>query len=299
MTSLDATTILQLLLFGVVWGGLYALIATGLNVIYGVMKILNIAHGELLMLGAYMTFWMFTLWNVSPLVSLPLAAAAMFVFGVIIHKALVGPLMARSLSLAAFENATLIVFFGVLLIVQNVALLLWSADYRVISYATDPIRLGPLSVAANRLIVLLVALVLSGMMFVGLQHTMLGKAIRAVSQDMTTASLMGVNVKRIGLIGFGIGSALAGIAGCLASTIYVITPTVGLLFTIKAFTVMVVGGLGRQVGTLLAGLALGILESFASFLIGAEYKDLSGYVVLISFILWKSRTSSAFAPEVK
>ena len=296
---MDATTFLQLLLFGVVWGGLYALIATGLNVIYGVMKILNIAHGELLMLGAYMSFWMFTLWNVSPLVSLPLVAVAMFVFGIVIHKTLITPLVAHSASMEAFEYATLIVFFGVLLILQNVALLLWSADYRVISYATEPVSLGPVSVASNRLIVLLVALAVSALMFIGLRYTMLGKAIRAVSQDMTTARLMGVNVKRVGLIGFGIGSALAGIAGSLASTIYVITPTVGLLFTIKAFTVMVVGGLGSQVGILLAGLSLGILESFASFLIGAEYKDLSGYVLLIGFIVWKSRTSAAFAGEVK
>ena len=296
---MDATTFLQLLLFGVVWGGLYALIATGLNVIYGVMKILNIAHGELLMLGAYMSFWMFTLWNVSPLVSLPLVAVAMFVFGIVIHKTLITPLVAHSASMEAFEYATLIVFFGVLLILQNVALLLWSADYRVISYATEPVSLGPVSVASNRLIVLLVALAVSALMYLGLHHTMLGKAIRAVSQDMTTARLMGVNVKRVGLIGFGIGSALAGIAGSLASTIYVITPTVGLLFTIKAFTVMVVGGLGSQVGILLAGLSLGILESFASFLIGAEYKDLSGYVLLIGFIVWKSRTSAAFAGEVK
>lgn len=296
---MDATTFLQLLLFGVVWGGLYTLIATGLNVIYGVMKILNIAHGELLMLGAYLTFWLFTLWNVSPLVSLPLAAVAMFVFGMIIQRVLIAPLLAHSLTLEAFENATLIVFFGVLLILQNVALLLWSADYRVLSYATAPVVLGPLSVAANRLMVVLVALVVSGLMFAGLQYTMLGKAIRAVSQDRDTATLMGVNAKRIGWIGFGIGSALAGIAGALASTIYVVTPTIGLLFTIKAFTVMVVGGLGSQVGTLLAGLALGILESYASYFLGAEYKDLSGYVLLIGFILWKSRTSSVYASEVK
>lgn len=296
---MDATTFLQLLLFGVVWGGLYALIATGLNVIYGVMKILNIAHGELMMLGAYMTFWMFTLWNISPLVGLPLAAVAMFLFGIVIQKVLIGPLLKHNLSMVAFENATLIVFFAVLLILQNGALLLWSADYRVISYATDPVRLGPLSVAGNRLIVVFVALLASALMYLGLQYTMLGKAIRAVSQDMTTARLMGVNVNRIGLIGFGIGSALAGIAGSLASTIYVITPTVGLLFTIKAFTVMVVGGLGSQGGTLLAGLLLGILESFASFFLGAEYKDLSGYAVLIGFIVWKSRTSSAFVSEIK
>jgi branched-chain amino acid transport system permease protein len=296
---LDTTTFLQLLLFGVVWGGLYTLIATGLNVIYGVMKILNIAHGELLMLAAYMTFWNFTLWKVSPLVSLPLAAAGMFVFGLAIQKLLITPLLRRSASVAAFEYATLIVFFGVLLILQSVAQLLWTADYRVISWATQPVGIGPVSVAGNRIIVLAVALAVTAVMFVGLQYTMLGKAIRAVSQDTGTATLMGINVKRIGLIGFGIGCALAAIAGSLASTIYVITPTVGLLFTIKAFTVMVVGGLGSPLGTLLAGLALGILESFASYFLGAEYKDLSGYVLLIGFILWRARTTAAFAGEVK
>ena len=296
---MDLITGLQLLLFGVVWGGLYALIATGLNIIFGVMKILNIAHGELLMLAAYATFWLFSLWDVSPLITMPFAAAALFLFGIVLQAVIINPVMARSTSPAAFEGATLIVFFGVLLILQNVALLLWSADYRIVSYMTEPVRIGEVSVAANRLVVLAVALAVSALMYGLLQYTLLGKAIRAVSQDRSTASLMGVNVNRIGLIGFGIGSALAGIAGALASTIYVITPTIGLLFTIKAFTVMVVGGLGSQGGTLLAGLSLGILESFASFLIGSEYKDATGYVLLIGFILWKSRGAAAFESEVK
>ena len=299
MGGVDVTTILQLLLFGVVWGGLYTLIATGLNVIYGVMKILNIAHGELLMLGAYLTFWLFTLWEVSPLLSIPLAGIAMFLLGVGLQKLLVDPIVARSSSIEASESALLIVFFGVLLIIQNVALLLWSADYRIVSYLTDPVRIGALSVATNRLIVVLVALLVTAATYVALQYTMLGKAIRAVSQDRNTARLMGIDVRRIGLIGFGIGSALAGIAGSLASTIYVITPTVGLLFTIKAFTVMVVGGLGSQIGTFCAGLSLGILESFVGFAIGPDFKDVTGYVLLIGFILWRARYASAVWSEVK
>ena len=299
MGSVDVTTILQLLLFGVVWGGLYTLIATGLNVIYGVMKILNIAHGELLMLGAYLTFWLFTLWEVSPLLSIPLAGIAMFLLGVGLQKLLVDPIIARSSSIEASESALLIVFFGVLLIIQNVALLLWSADYRIVNYLTDPVHIGALSVATNRLVVVLVALLVTAATYVTLQYTMLGKAIRAVSQDRNTARLMGINVRRIGLIGFGIGSALAGIAGSLASTIYVVTPTVGLLFTIKAFTVMVVGGLGSQIGTLCAGLSLGILESFVGFAIGSDFKDVTGYVLLIGFILWRARFASAVGSEVK
>ncbi len=296
---MDFAIALQLLLFGVVWGGLYALIATGLNVIYGVMKILNIAHGELLMLGAYLTFWLFTLWDVSPLASIPLAGLAMFLVGVVLQKIVIDPVVARSSSFEASEKAMLIIFFGVLLIIQNFALLLWSADYRMVNYLTDPVHIGVVSVAANRLVVALVALIVTALMHVTLQYTMLGKAIRAVSQDRNTARLMGINVKQIGLIGFGIGSALAGIAGSLASTIYVVTPTIGLLFTIKAFTVMVVGGLGSQVGTLVAGLSLGILESFVGFVIGPEFKDITGYVLLIGFILWRARAGAAVGSEVR
>jgi branched-chain amino acid transport system permease protein len=295
----SATTFFQLLLFGVVWGGLYALIALGLNLIFGVMKILNIAHGELLMLGAYLAFWLFTLWHVSPLLTMPIAAVAMCIFGLIIQKLLIDPLAARSRTPAGFENATLIVFFGLLLILQNAAQLAWTADYRSLSYLGEPVRFGEVSVAANRLVVLGVALVLSALMFVLMQRTMLGKAIRAVSQDRDTAKLMGIDVKRIGMVGFGLGSAIAGAAGALASTIYVVTPTIGLLFTIKAFTIMVVGGLGNQFGIFIAGLALGIMESFASFIIGAEFKDATGYVLLIGFILWRAHASHGFASEVK
>lgn len=296
---MDLTTLMQLLLFGVVWGGLYTLIATGLNLIYGVMKILNIAHGELLMLGAYLSFWAFTLWNISPIVGMCLAAVTMAALGILIQKLLIEPLLARSRSIAAFENATLIVFFGVLLILQNGAMLAWSADYRVLSYLNEPVDLGGLSVAGNRLLVLAVALAVSALMYGFMQYTLLGKSIRAVSQDRDTSRLMGIDVKRVGLIGFAIGSALAGLAGSLASTIYVITPTVGLLFTVKAFTVMVVGGLGSQAGTLLAGMSLGILESLSGFVVGPEYKDVTGYALLIGFILWKSRTSAVFRGEIK
>lgn len=296
---MDATIFLQLLVFGISWGALYALIATGLNLIYGVMKILNIAHGELLMLGAYLTFWLFSLWNISPLLSVPLAAGAMFVFGIIIHKGLISLIQRHNPSLEAFENATLIIFFGVLLILQNIALLLWSADYRIVTYMTSPVSFAGISVAANRLVVAAVAIVLTGAMFFGIRYTMFGKAIRAVSHDRATAQLMGIDVGRIGLIGFGLGSALAGAAGSLAATIYVITPTVGLLFTIKAFTVMVIGGLGSQLGTLAAGLSLGVIEAFAGYLIGAEYKDVVGYALLIGFIIWKYRSSASAGGEIK
>ncbi len=296
---MDLGTFLQLLLFGISWGALYALIATGLNLIYGVMKILNIAHGELLMFGAYITFWLFTLWGISPIVSVPLAAVVMFLFGVFIHKGLVALIQAKNPSHEAFENATLIIFFGVLLILQNTALLMWSADYRIVTYMTGLVSVGDISIAGNRLLVAAVAFALTAAMYAMMRFSLFGKAIRAVSQDRPTSQLMGINIDRVGLLGFGIGSAIAGAAGGLASTIYVITPTIGLLFTIKAFTVMVVGGLGSQIGTLVAGVSLGILEAFAGVTIGSEYKDVVGYALLIAFIVFKHRGASSRGSEIK
>jgi branched-chain amino acid transport system permease protein len=293
------TTLLQLLLFGLVWGGLYALIGSGLNLVFGVMKILNIAHGELLMLGAYIAFWLFSLWGISPLISVPIAALAMGLLGVIIQKGLVEAIAARTRTEGEFENATLIVFFGVLLILQNSARLAWTADYRVVNYLAEPLQLGGVSVSTNRIVVLGFAVMLAALLFLFLRFSLTGKAIRAVSQDRNTARLMGIDANLIAIVGFGIGAGAAGAAGALASMIYVITPTVGLLFTIKAFTVMVIGGLGNQIGIFVAGLSLGILESLASYTVGAEFKDVTGYVLLIGFILWRAHTSSSFADQLK
>ena len=275
----------QLMAFGLVWGGLYAILAMGLNLIYGVMKILNIAHGELLMLGGYIAFWLFTLWQISPLASVPLAALVLFALGLVINRLVVEPIVKVSRSIDMMERATLIAFFGVLLVIQNGALLIWSGDYRVISYLTQSVSLLGVSASAGRLVVFATAMLVAVLMHLFLTRTFLGKAIRAMSQDREVALLMSIDARRVGLISFGIGSALAGIAGVLAGLIYVITPTLGLMFTLKAFTVLVVGGLGSMGGALLAGLGLGIAESLGSFLLGEGYKKAIDYVVLVIVIL--------------
>ncbi|MBI2880823.1 MAG: branched-chain amino acid ABC transporter permease [Candidatus Tectomicrobia bacterium] len=280
------TIFLQITLFGLVWGALYALMANGLNLVYGVMKILNIGHGELLMLGAYTTFWLFTLWGVNPILSLVASAGLLFLLGLAIQQSVVRPIIRISAgSIEFLERGTLIAFFGVLLFLQNGALLLWTADYRVISYLTRPISAGGLFIAPVRLIVLGVGLLLCVLTHLFLTRTRLGKSVRAISQDREVALLMAVDANRVGLIAFGIGSALAGIVGSLVSLIYVVTPTMGLIFTIKAFTVMVVGGLGNALGTLRAGLALGLAESYGAYLFGESYKDVIDYAVLIGMVL--------------
>lgn len=273
----------QLVVFGLVWGGLYALAASGLNLIVGVMKILNIAHGELLMLGAYVAFWAFTLWGVHPVATVVLTGPLLFLFGVVIHQIVVRPILAASPTVERLERGTLIAFFGVLIIIQDAALLAFTADYRVITTLSAPVP--GLNISTARLVVFLASVGLVLAFHVVLMRTRFGQALRAVSQDSPMASLLAIDVKKIGLLAFGLGAALEGIAGSLASMIYITTPTMGLLFTLKAFTVMIVGGLGSVLGNLVAGIALGIAEEFGAYFIGDAYKDVVDYVILIVVIL--------------
>ena len=280
---------LQLTLFGLVWGGLYALTAHGLNLIYGVMKILNIAHGEFLMLGAYVTFWLLQLAGFSPLVSVLVAAPGTFLLGLLVHAVVVRPLVRASRgSIVQLEQSTLIVFFGVLMIIQNLALVLWTADYRVVEYLGGPVGWGPIRIAGNRLVVLVASLVVTAALHVFLLRTFTGKAIRAISQDREAGLLVAIDAGKVALVAFGLGAALAGAAGAMVAMIYVITPTMGILFTVKAFTVMVVGGFGRVTGTLMAGLLLGVAESWGAFVLGEGYREAISYVVLVLLILFSS-----------
>ncbi len=281
-----ATVFLALLINGAVWGGVYALVAMGLNLIYGVMKILNIAHGEMVMLGAYFAFWLFTLWKLSPLVSAVLILPLMFVLGVLLQRLVVDPLARGNASVEAVERASLVAFFGVLLILQNMALSLWGTDYRIVSYLSTPIRFLDLAISANRLVILAISLAVPFALHVFLRRSLTGKAIRAVSQDREVALFMGIDARRMGLVAFGIGSALAGMGGVLVSMMYLFTPVVGLAFTLKAFTVMVLGGLGSPLGALAAGLAIGVAESLVGFLFGEGYRDVIGYLLLVLFVLF-------------
>lgn len=275
--------ILQITLFGLVWGGLYALTASGLTLVVGVMKIMNIAHGEMMMIGAYVAFWAFTLAGVPPVVSIALAGPLLFVLGMALYKILVQPVTAISMTVAQLERNTLIGFFAVVVILQNVALLLWGADYRVVTTLQYPVPIVGLSVA--RIVVFALSLLLVGLLHLLLVKTRFGAAVRAVSQDRNMAAMLAIDTHWIDIMAFALGTGLAGAAGALASMIYVVTPTMGLVFTLKAFTVMVVGGVGNLAGTLIAGLLLGAAEELGALVIGDEYRDVIGYGILTIVIL--------------
>jgi branched-chain amino acid transport system permease protein len=279
---------LQLVVFGLVAGGLYALAASGLSLIYGVMQILNIAHGEFLMIGAYVMFWLFTLAGVSPLISIGVTAPLSFVLGLLIFKVVVAPLE-RAGSRHLVERSTLIAFFGILIVFQNLALVLWAADYRIVTYLQKPLRFLFFDISINRLVVLGISIAIIFLLDFFLTRTYPGRAIRAITQDREAAMLMTINAERLSLICFGLGAALAGIAGSLGGILNVITPTMGFPFLIKAFVIMIIGGLGNMKGCLYAGLFLGVLEFIGAYFIGEGYRSAIDYVILVVFLILVSR----------
>jgi len=244
-------------------GGIYALIAVGLSLQYGVGRVLNVSHGEFIMLGAFATWSLYTVFGISPLISLVICGPAMFIIGFFVHRTLFQYLRGTSESMGAFVDSSLLASFGLLFIIQNVALLIWKADIRGYSYLESSVSILGAMFAANRLAALLFAVVISLAFYSFLTRTRLGKAIRAAAEDPETAQAMGVNIHRVLAVCFGLGALMAGFAGVLISMIYEMRPTMGLEYTIIAIIVVVLGGLGSITGSLIGGF---ILSSPSSWL---------------------------------
>jgi len=280
------TAILDIVIGGLIMGGIYALIAVGLSLQYGVGRVLNVAHGEFIMLGAFATFSLYTVFGISPLISLVICGPALFIIAFIIHRTLFRYLRKTSESIDVFEGNSLLASFGLLFIIQNVALLIWSADIKKYAYLTSPVNLFGAIFAANRLVVLLFAVVLSLAFYVFLARSRLGKAIRAAAQDPTTAGLMGVNINRVLAICFGLGALMAGFAGPLISMMYEVQPTMGLNYTIIAMIVVVLGGLGSITGSLIGGFILGLVGSIVTYF-DPGLSLVAYYVIFILLLLVK------------
>lgn len=267
--------------FGLLAGGLYGLAAVGLSLVFGVLKMLNVAHGELIMLGGYVGFWLFTLWRIDPFAGLIPSAVALFLAGALLYRLLFSRLLYFPEE-TKLKNSILI-GFGLALIAQTAAIQVWTADERAIStsYAGAVLPVGGVVVPLARLGALAVAFLTLGGLHLFIYRTYPGKAIRATAEDVDAASLAGIPVPTVFLTAFGLGSALAGIAGTLVSMTDAISPAIGLTWTLKALIVVVLGGLGSIFGTFVAGLALGLAESMSGFFLGNAYREIMGLVLFL------------------
>ncbi len=282
---MSITAWLELIASGLITGGIYALVALGLNLQYGLMRILNIAHGEFLMVGAYLTWLVQTQFGISPLLMVPVAFLVLMVLGVVLHFLCFRRLTATSPNLDVFEARGLMVAFGLMFLVQNAVSWLWGGDLRGYDYLTEPVKFGEVQFAANKLLVFFLALLFSGALIVLLRMTLLGKGVRALMQSPIGAQLMGIDTKRLHPLMFGIGLGLSGIAGALLSMAYTITPYMGQPYTVTALIVITLGGFGSMSGALLGGLLLGVIEALGMHFTNPSLKALLSYAVFIAVLL--------------
>jgi branched-chain amino acid transport system permease protein len=279
--------IVQSLVSGIVMGGIYGLMALGLNLIFGVMRIINLAHGEMMMLGMYATWGLFTVFGVDPLLSLFIVVPGFFLLAPLVKRFLIDPLLKAGLRWGETEFLILICTFGLSTILRNGALLAFKSDYRGIttSYSTVPLSVAGISVSYGRLAAFGVAVLLSIGLFAFFGRTYTGKAIRATVQDEQAALLMGVNVERITMLTFSIGVAAAAAAGVLLSMVIVIYPQVGGGFMLRSFCIIVLGGMGTAAGAVAGGLLLGVVEAVSSFFLPVSLTPAIAYLLLVLMLL--------------
>jgi branched-chain amino acid transport system permease protein len=269
----------QVIVSGILAGGLYAMVALGLGLIFGVMRVINIAHGPLLMLGAYTTYFLTTRVGMNPLLTVPVAMAALFVVGVLLQRGLVFRVV------DAPELSSLLLTFGISIALVNLAQLAFTSDLRAVEYITGAWVIGGLAVSKPRMIAFLFAAGVTALSFVLLQRTRLGKAIRATSQSREVAMVCGVDVARIHMLTFGFASALAAAGGALLAVIVAIQPEMGGVWTFKSFLVIVLGGAGNYPGALLGGLLLGLVEQIAALFLTSQLSEVVAYVLLVLVLL--------------
>lgn len=274
--------ILDIVIAGLLLGGLYALIAMGLSLQYGVARVLNISHGEFIMLGALTTWFLFR-FGVNPLVSLTICGPVIFIIGYLLYRTLFTRLRTSSASIGAYEGSSMLASFGLLFIIQNIALIAWGSEIKGYTYLAFPVNVGGALFAANRLVALAFAVFIGLVFYLFLVRTRLGKAIRAAAQDPTTAGLMGVNINQVLALCFGFGALMAGFAGLLISMCYPVHATMGLEYTIITIIVVVLGGLGSIPGSFIGGFILGLIGSTVTYI--EPGLSLAAYYVLFMLLL--------------
>jgi len=255
----------QLVIIGLLAGGIYAAVGVGFGLVWGVLNIVNLAHGALVIIGAYLTWQMFAAWGMDPFLTLPIDAIALFVLGYAVQRGVINRIIRAPLLF------TFLLTFGLNLIAVNVLLLIFKSDFRSVTtaYSGAGLELGGLVIPYIRLAALAIALVMAALLAILLSRTRVGLAIQAVGSDRDAAQLVGIDLRHAYAVTFGLGAAVAGVAGGMIAMIQAITPTAGEPYTLQAFVVVILGGLGRVSATVVGGLVFGLVEAFGQSIPGS------------------------------
>lgn len=277
------TIFLQSLISGILIGGVYALMGIGLTIIFGVMRVINFAHGDLLMLGMYGTYYLFALFHIDPFLSILITMPLMFLFGALLQMGIINRI------LGALPQNQILVTIGLGLIMSNSIMLAFTSDYKILTttYSSSSISVLGISISLPLVISFAITAAITAALYWFLLKTDTGQAIRATAQDREAARLMGINVSRMSIIAFGLGTSLAATAGALISPTYYIFPQVGSVFTLKAFVITVLGGMGSVVGATLGGVLIGVAESIGGLYFGSGWKEVVVFVLFLLVLLFK------------
>lgn len=278
---MDTTTLLAAAVNGLLIGGIYTLVASGLTLIYGVLHIINFAHGSLLMLAMFCVYWLLTTWGIDPYAALPIMVPAMFALGYLLYRGLIGRFCAGR------DENILLITLGLSILLENLALMVFKGDTRTISvaYSDTMVEIGPLLLSLPKLVSFGASMLLCLGLGLLMRVTDTGKAIRAVARERIGARLVGVDVERVFAIAYGIGLATLGAAACLLMPIFYVSPTTGHVFVMVAFTVVVLGGMGSFPGAVVGGLIVGLTESFGGLFLGESLGQIGISLIFILILL--------------
>jgi len=275
----------QQVILGLLLGGVYVAVALGFSLVWGILNIVNLAHGALVIVGSYITWDLFTRWHIDPFLSLPIDALVLFVIGYALQRGVINRVIRAPLLF------TFLLTFGINLVIVSLLLLIFTADFRSVtpSYSGNGLHLGSVTIPYIRFGGLVVAFLLAGALWAILNRTRIGAAILAVGADRDAAQLVGIDLRHMYALTFGIGAAFAGVAGGIISTFQSITPTAGDPYTLQAFAVVILGGLGRVSATVLGGLTFGLIEILGQSGPGPGYANAIAFVVLVIVLVVRPR----------
>jgi branched-chain amino acid transport system permease protein len=279
------TQIIQVLILGLALGGVYALMSSGMTLIFGVMRIVNLAHAAFIIMAAYISFWLFKLWHVDPIVSMVVTMPVMFFIGVLYYKVM----FASRADNPRFTDITVLVTFASALVIEGVLSYLFTGIYRSTNpiYATKPFLLGPFFVPQSQVYATAISITLIVSLWLFLRYTRVGNAIRATMQNRNSAQVVGVNVAWISMLSFGIGLAMAGAAGSLLSFIFTFFPAKHVAWIGMLMSLVVLGGMGSLIGAMLSSFLLAVIASYVSFYLGPTWAPITFYLALFLILLFR------------